>query len=157
MGQFLHKFDTESAFSAAYNGNDYHEPWVSLVDENGQVDYNKHVVVINSLPLYHGNEYYMDIPLVQEGGVPVFEYLGNELSNDFFDGYEAHFRIKKEFCGNISFEGGGYGYYEDSLHPDCYLFYAANSGWRDTTIRIELDPNSNLEEAKIFDTRFDAD
>jgi len=44
MGQFLHLFNTESAFNAAYNGSDYHEPWVSYTDETeGQehVDYNK--------------------------------------------------------------------------------------------------------------------
>ena len=44
MAQYLHKFGTESAFNAAYNGNDYHEPWVSYTDETeGQehVDYNK--------------------------------------------------------------------------------------------------------------------
>ena len=44
MGQYLHKFDTESAFSAAYNGSDYHEPCVSYTDETqGQehVNYNK--------------------------------------------------------------------------------------------------------------------
>lgn len=43
MGQYLHKFNTESAFSAAYNGSDYREPWVSYTDETqGQehVDYN---------------------------------------------------------------------------------------------------------------------
>jgi hypothetical protein len=44
MGKYLHLFDTESAFTAAYNGNDYLEPWVSYTDETeGQehVDYNK--------------------------------------------------------------------------------------------------------------------
>ena len=44
MGQYLHKFNTESSFNAAYNGSDYHEPWVSYTDETeGQehVDYNK--------------------------------------------------------------------------------------------------------------------
>ena len=42
--KYLHLFDTESAFTEAYNGSDYHEPWVSYTDETeGQehVDYNK--------------------------------------------------------------------------------------------------------------------
>ena len=46
MGQYLHHYETENAFSAAYNGSDYHEPWVSFTDELGtegeeHVDYNK--------------------------------------------------------------------------------------------------------------------
>lgn len=48
MGQYLHKFNMESAFNTAYNGEAYHEPWVSYTDETeGQehVDYNKKVAV----------------------------------------------------------------------------------------------------------------
>ena len=44
MGKYLHLFDTESAFNAAYNGSDYLEPWVSYTDEDDftpHVDYNK--------------------------------------------------------------------------------------------------------------------
>ena len=44
MGQYLHHYETENAFNTAYNGSDYHEPWVSYTDETeGQehVDYNK--------------------------------------------------------------------------------------------------------------------
>ena len=41
MGQYLHKYDSLSAFTEDYNGEAYHEPWVSLVDENEHVDYNK--------------------------------------------------------------------------------------------------------------------
>ena len=33
MGKYLHKFDTEADFNAAYNGSDYHEPWVSYTEE----------------------------------------------------------------------------------------------------------------------------
>jgi hypothetical protein len=47
MAKYLHLFDTEAAFNAAYNGNDYLEPWVSYTDETqGQehVDYNKEPV-----------------------------------------------------------------------------------------------------------------
>lgn len=42
--KYLHKFNTESAFTEAYNGSGYHEPWVSYTDETeGQehVNYNK--------------------------------------------------------------------------------------------------------------------
>ena len=44
MGKYLHLFNTETAFTSAYNGSDYLEPWVSYTDETqGQehVDYNK--------------------------------------------------------------------------------------------------------------------
>ena len=40
MGTFLHKFNTNAEFEAAYNDPDvYREPWVSLTE--GRVDYNK--------------------------------------------------------------------------------------------------------------------
>jgi len=38
---YLHYFETNSEFSAAYNGEDYLEPWVSLTSENEKVKYNK--------------------------------------------------------------------------------------------------------------------
>lgn len=41
MGQYLHKFATQSGFESAYFGEDYLEPWVSLTDENEAVHYNK--------------------------------------------------------------------------------------------------------------------
>lgn len=30
MGNYLHKFNNKADFNTAYNGSDYHEPWVSL-------------------------------------------------------------------------------------------------------------------------------
>ena len=33
MGKYLHLYETENAFNAAYNGNDYHEPWVSYTEK----------------------------------------------------------------------------------------------------------------------------
>lgn len=41
MSQYLHLFDTVSAFTEAYNGEAYEEPWVSLTTANGEVNYNK--------------------------------------------------------------------------------------------------------------------
>ena len=38
---YLHEYDTVSAFTEDYNGSYYHEPWVSAIHENSQVDYNK--------------------------------------------------------------------------------------------------------------------
>lgn len=39
--RYLHVYQTLSAFTEDYNGNYYHEPWVSAIVENDQVDYNK--------------------------------------------------------------------------------------------------------------------
>jgi len=41
MGQYLHLFETEAQFDAAYNGENYLEPWVSLTEDVDRVDYNK--------------------------------------------------------------------------------------------------------------------
>ena len=41
MGKYLHRFDAEEDFNAAYNGEDYIKPWVSYTDESDRVDYNK--------------------------------------------------------------------------------------------------------------------
>lgn len=38
---YLHLFDTVSDFEAAYNGQDYRMPWVSVVDATGQINFNK--------------------------------------------------------------------------------------------------------------------
>lgn len=43
MGKYLHLFDSVTAFTESYNGNDYLEPWVSYTEENEHVDYNKYV------------------------------------------------------------------------------------------------------------------
>ena len=46
MAKYLHKYQSESAFKPDYDGEFYHEPWVSLTKgvgnkEYGRVDYNK--------------------------------------------------------------------------------------------------------------------
>lgn len=40
--EYIHNFETVSAFTEEYEGNEYKEPWVSYVKENGMVKYNKH-------------------------------------------------------------------------------------------------------------------
>ena len=37
----LHRYQTNAEFEAIYNGSGYTEPWVSYIDENERVDYNK--------------------------------------------------------------------------------------------------------------------
>ena len=41
MGMYLHLFETENDFNAAYNGTAYTEPWVSYTKQDENVDYNK--------------------------------------------------------------------------------------------------------------------
>ena len=38
---YIHEYQTVCAFTQDYEGEYYHEPWVSAVRENSQVDYNK--------------------------------------------------------------------------------------------------------------------
>lgn len=40
MGKYIHLFETETEYGAARR-NDYKEPWVSLTEANGEVNYNK--------------------------------------------------------------------------------------------------------------------
>ena len=41
MESYIHLYGTNSEFTAAYNGPDYKEPWLSLTEENMEVNYNK--------------------------------------------------------------------------------------------------------------------
>ena len=41
MGKYLHLYYDADSFSGDYNGAAYHEPWVSLTEENSRVNYNK--------------------------------------------------------------------------------------------------------------------
>ena len=41
MESYIHLYETNSEFTAAYNGTDYKEPWLSLTEENMEVNYNK--------------------------------------------------------------------------------------------------------------------
>ena len=41
MESYIHLYETNSEFTAAYNGPDYKEPWLSLTEEGMKVNYNK--------------------------------------------------------------------------------------------------------------------
>ena len=41
MKSYIHLYKTNSEFTASYNGPDYKEPWLSLTEENMEVNYNK--------------------------------------------------------------------------------------------------------------------
>lgn len=52
MGNYLHLFNSEASFQAEYNGESYHEPWVSYtsVESASHVDYNKKPGIDLGLP-----------------------------------------------------------------------------------------------------------
>ena len=41
MESYIHLYETNDKFTAAYNGPDYKEPWLSLTEEGMKVNYNK--------------------------------------------------------------------------------------------------------------------
>lgn len=41
MGKYIHLFSAATDFNAAYKGDTYNEPWVSLTEEGEKVNYNK--------------------------------------------------------------------------------------------------------------------
>lgn len=43
MSKYLHLFNSTNDFQAAYNGNHYEEPWVSLTTGTGELNYNKDI------------------------------------------------------------------------------------------------------------------
>lgn len=46
MGMYIHLFETENDFNAAYNGTAYTEPWVSYTKQGESVNYNKDIRTI---------------------------------------------------------------------------------------------------------------
>ena len=41
MGNYLHRFSTDTEFNSAYSGSGYHAPWASYTEESERVNYNK--------------------------------------------------------------------------------------------------------------------
>ena len=71
MGQFLHHYETENAFSVAYNGSDYREPWVSLTEDQtvgSHVDYNKGPLIERIWERYGNQNPYPALVAVVDGG-----------------------------------------------------------------------------------------
>ena len=44
MGEYLHKFESLADFNTAYNGNDYHEPWVSYTTYNQAISFTASMI-----------------------------------------------------------------------------------------------------------------
>ena len=158
MGQYLHLYGSESAFNVEYNGEDYHEPWVSYTYENGEtphVDYNKRQGIA-SIPVYHGTQYAgIDIPVNSEDGFS-FSYTGSELRQWLDPNGWCQFRIAEEFVDSIEISAPGWdGDYRYDLYNGFYNLVTRGSGWENTRVTINLNPSSNLEDAKVFDMYYD--
>lgn len=69
MGNYLHRFSTDTEFNAAYSGSEYHAPWASYTEESERVDYNK-------------SKYYEPFTIIfEESGTFYFESPGSEIVN----------------------------------------------------------------------------
>ena len=50
--RYMHYFESANTFDVAYNGDEYHEPWVSLTMQNRDVHYNKNKEIpLKEMPL----------------------------------------------------------------------------------------------------------
>lgn len=123
--KYLHKFENSADFNTAYNGSDYHEPWVSytLVTDNGKpkVNYNKKMAV---------TEFTVDMSnlniTIQNAGVTC-EDLTSEKSGNTYPGL-LHI-INASGCDDATFEGE-FQYDEYSMNwafsfeteNECYMF-----------------------------------
>lgn len=50
MGTYTHLFDTTAEKNTVYNGSGYTEPWVSLVNATGEVDFNRPPIDYSQIP-----------------------------------------------------------------------------------------------------------
>ena len=121
MGRYLHLYETASNFEADYNGTAYTEPWVSLTEQNGDVNYNKKVAV---------TEFTVSLSpwsiTIQEAGVTC-EDLAAENSGNTYPGL-MHV-INTEGCEDATFEGefqydeyGGDWWFSCEIEDECYMF-----------------------------------
>ena len=84
MESYIHLYTTNSDFTAAYNGPDYKEPWLSLTEENMEVNYNKPpltAITFNSIT------WVTDIPAT--GGTATKENCSFKVYGNYEDGTSA--------------------------------------------------------------------
>ena len=114
MPRYLHKFETTEEFVSAYTGQDYIEPWVSLISESGQVNYNK----IIDLEIYYTND--GEVKMATDGarilraseGIGIVEEIEEQIT-DTLVGYSyvvngpyiVGQQPKEELSGTINYDG----------------------------------------------------
>ena len=84
MKSYIHLYKTNSDFTKAYNGPDYKEPWLSLTEQNMEVNYNKPpltAITFNSIT------WVTDVPAT--GGTATKDNCSFEVYGNYEDGTSA--------------------------------------------------------------------
>ena len=84
MESYIHLYGTNDEFTAAYNGPDYKEPWLSLTEENMTISYNKPkltAITFNSIT------WVTDVPAT--GGTATKENCSFKVYGNYEDGTSA--------------------------------------------------------------------
>ena len=93
--EYIHNFETVSAFTEEYEGDEYKEPWVSYVKENGMVKYNKHELWFEFDVNTTANTRYecIDGSWVSPNPYTVYPVTGGDV-NDLLDALQNEVDIK---------------------------------------------------------------
>jgi hypothetical protein len=129
--KYLHKYDTDAHFSEDYNGSAYTEPWVSLTQENGEVNYNKDENWI-SIEYGEGSSGYVNI---------------DDWGNSFDNSPQSKFRVYCENTGEETTYRGVHLYWRDPYYglyinqmPPCRYFEVQDNGDGGWTIGSGFNP-----------------
>lgn len=123
--KYLHNYDTDAHFSEDYNGSAYTEPWVSYIQENGEVNYNKDenwIRISYADGDHYGSGYFVRIDEVGEDF--------DNTSASTFKLYDAGTETNTEYRGHDLY----WGEYDCFLYIDdmpCNFYHVEdNDGWR---------------------------
>lgn len=118
----IRKFETISEFNAAYNGDEYLEPWVSLTEEAGGVNYNK-VPPFIRVPQYMHVETNMQnemLPIEEDVYNNIFDYFTCEGFNPATSAIGTTYTMTLTQPVSLYFVGGMWGEF-DQNDPECYI------------------------------------
>ena len=85
MESYIQHYKTNSEFTEDYNGPDYVEPWLSLTEQNMEVNYNKPkltAITFNSIT------WVKDVPAT--GGTATKDNCSFEVYGNYEDGTSAN-------------------------------------------------------------------
>lgn len=145
----IHLFDSLSAFTEAYTGAQYSEPWVSYTRENTNVNYNK--VPTITLRIYgrypaEGTEiedHHTDLvlPLKKFNDEGVYLNAADITSQELW----APFRAEFEIYGTMAMGIGWSAVSKDGAEIGGGTFYIENDFYQDTI--DDFTPEENLRRA----------
>ena len=133
--KYLHNYDTDAHFSEDYNGSAYTEPWVSLTQENGEVNYNKDENWISIS--------YADSEHAGSGRFVRIEEVGEAFDNtssSTFRLYDEGTDTETEYRGHDLYWDMECFLYIDDM-PCNFYHVEDNDGWR---LVIGLDPRCSV-------------